>query len=164
MTLNGLKMIGTSAVFCHDTWVGNLQPVPPGNEAETITCAVPLNAPGVSIWARKPYEKFATSEFDMPLTWRFDETDAAVLFEDVRVPWEDVFLHDDVAMTREIYVRTPGHSLANHQANIRFLEKLKLIVASGPPGLRLQPHDRHPGGRRRRSATSRPGSRRWKGC
>ena len=121
-------MIGTSAVFCHDTWVGNLQPVPPGNEPETITCAVPLNAPGVSIWARKPYEKFATSEFDMPLTWRFDETDAAVLFEDVHVPWEDVFLHDNVEMTREIYVRTPGHSLANHQANIRFLEKLRLIV------------------------------------
>ena len=129
VTLNGLKMIGTSAVFCHDTWVGNLQPVPPGNEAETITCAVPLNAPGVSIWSRKPYEKFATREFDMPLTWRFDETDAAVLFEDVHVPWEDVFLHDNVEMTREIYVRTPGHSLANHQANIRFLEKLKLIVA-----------------------------------
>ena len=129
VTLNGLKTIGTSAVFCHATWVGNLQPVAPGREKEAITCAVPLAAPGVSIWARKPYEMFAQSEFDMPLTWRFDETDAAVLFEDVRVPWEDVFLHDDVEMTRAIYVETPGHSLANHQANVRFLEKLKLIVA-----------------------------------
>ena len=127
--LNGLKMIGTSAVFCHATWVGNLQPVAPGQEKEAITCAVPLGTPGVSIWARKPYEKFAISEFDMPLTWRFDETDAAVLFEDVHVPWENVFLHDDVEMTRAIYTLTPGHSLANHQANIRFLEKLKLIVA-----------------------------------
>ncbi len=83
VTLNGLKMIGTSAIFCHDAWVGNLQPVAPGQEKESITCAVPLNAPGVSIWSRKPYERFANSEFDMPLTWRFDETDAAVLFENV---------------------------------------------------------------------------------
>ena len=129
VTLNGLKMIGTSAIFCHEAWVGNLQPVMPGQEQESITCAVPLNSPGVSIWSRKPYERDASSEFDMPLTWRFDETDAAVLFENVKVPWGNVFLHDNVEMTRAIYTLTPGHSLANHQANVRFLEKLKLIVA-----------------------------------
>ena len=31
-------------------------------------------------------------------------------------------------MTREIYMRTPGHAMANHQANARFVEKLKLIL------------------------------------
>ncbi|ETW97132.1 MAG: hypothetical protein ETSY1_23935 [Candidatus Entotheonella factor] len=129
VTLNGLKMLGTSAVFCHETWVGNLQPVMPGQEKTAITCAVPLNAPGVSLWARKPYEKYATSEFDNPLSWRFDETDSAVLFENVKVPWEKVVVHDDIDLTRSIYFRTPGHALANHQANVRFLEKLKLIVA-----------------------------------
>ncbi len=127
--VNGLKTIGTSAVFCHATWVGNLQPVAPDRREESITCAVPLSAPGVSIWARKPYENFAVSEFDMPLSWRFDETDAAVLFKNVHVPWENVFLHDDPEMSRAIHIETPGHSLANHQANVRFLEKLKLIVA-----------------------------------
>jgi len=81
-----------------------------------------------SIWSRKPFEKFATSEFDSPLTWRFDESDSALLFENVKVPWEKVFCHNNVEMTRAIYLVTPGHSLANHQANIRFLEKLKLIV------------------------------------
>ncbi|MGB0575569.1 MAG: 4-hydroxyphenylacetate 3-hydroxylase family protein [Alphaproteobacteria bacterium] len=129
VTINGLKMIGTGSIYCHETWVGNLQPVPPGNEAETITCAVPLNLDGVSIWSRKSYEAMANSEFDMPLSTRYDETDAAILFENVKVPWDRVFLHNNVAMTREIYFRTPGHSLANHQANIRFVEKLRLIVA-----------------------------------
>ena len=89
---------------------------------------VPLNAPGVSIWSRKPYEKYAVSEFDNPLASRFDENDAAVLFENVHVPWERVFCHDNIEMTRAIYMRTPGHAMANHQANVRFLEKLKLIV------------------------------------
>ena len=44
------------------------------------------------------------------------------------MPWERVFCHDNVEMTRAIYMRTPGHAMANHQANVRFLEKLKLIV------------------------------------
>jgi 4-hydroxyphenylacetate 3-monooxygenase len=128
VTINGLKMLGTAMVFCHETWCGNLQPVAPGQEKESITCAVPLNAPGVSIWSRKPYERYAVSEFDNPLAARFDENDAAVLFENVHVPWEHVFCHDNVEMTREIYMRTPGHAMANHQANVRFLEKLKLII------------------------------------
>ena len=128
VTINGLKMLGTASVFCHETWCGNLQPVAPGQEKESITCVVPLNAPGVSIWSRKSYERYAVSEFDNPLATRFDETDAAVLFENVKVPWERVFCHDNVEMTRAIYMRTPGHAMANHQANVRFLEKLKLIV------------------------------------
>ena len=128
VTINGLKMLGTATAFCHETWCGNLQPVAPGQEKESITCAVPLNAPGVSIWSRKPYERYAVSEFDNPLATRFDENDAAVLFENVKVPWERVFCHDNVEMTRAIYMRTPGHAMANHQANVRFLEKLKLIV------------------------------------
>ena len=96
--------------------------------SDLITCAVPLNAPGVSIWSRKSYERHAVSEFDNPLAARFDETDSAVLFENVKVPWERVFCHDNVEMTRAIYVLTPGHAMANHQANVRFLEKLKLII------------------------------------
>jgi len=128
VTINGLKMLGTGSVFCHETWCGNLQPVGPGQEKESITCAVPLNAAGVSIWSRKPFERYALSEFDNPLAARFDETDSAVLFENVKVPWERVFCHDNVEMTRAIYMRTPGHAMANHQANVRFLEKLKLIV------------------------------------
>ena len=128
VTVNGLKMLGTATVFCHETWCGNLQPVAPGQEKESITCAVPLNAPGVSIWSRKPYERYALSEFDSPLASRFDENDAAVLFENVKVPWERVFCHDNIEMTRAIYMLTPGHAMANHQANVRFLEKLKFIV------------------------------------
>jgi len=128
VVIDGMKMLGTSAVFCNETWVGNLLPLAPNQVKESITCAVPLNAPGVAMWARKPFERYAVSEFDNPLSSRFDETDSAVLFENVKVPWERVFCHDNVEMTRAIYLLTPGHATANHQANVRFLEKLKLIV------------------------------------
>ncbi len=128
VTLNGMKMLGTSAIFCNETWVGNLLPLAPDQTKESITCAVPLNASGLSMWSRKPFERYAVSEFDSPLTWRFDESDAMVIFEDVKVPWEKVFVHDNAEMSRAIYVNSPSHSMGNHQSNIRFLEKLKLIA------------------------------------
>ena len=60
------------------------------NEMELY--AVPLNAEGVTMWSRKPFERYAVSEFDNPLAWRFDETDSMVIFDRVEVPWERVFL------------------------------------------------------------------------
>ncbi|MBS41185.1 MAG: hypothetical protein CMM83_05655 [Rhodospirillales bacterium] len=128
VTLNGMKMLGTSAIFSNETWVGNLLPLGANQEKESITCAVPLNETGVSIWSRKSLEKYAVTEFDNPLSWRFDESDAMVVFENVKVPWEKVFVHDNPEMSRGIYVKSPSHSMGNHQSNIRFLEKLKLIV------------------------------------
>ncbi|MGB0629600.1 MAG: 4-hydroxyphenylacetate 3-hydroxylase C-terminal domain-containing protein, partial [Alphaproteobacteria bacterium] len=55
-------------------------------------------------------------------------TDSMVIFEDVKVPWERVFTHNNAALSRNIYFQTPSHAMGNHQSNVRFSEKLKLIV------------------------------------
>jgi 4-hydroxyphenylacetate 3-monooxygenase len=87
-----------------------------------------VNAPGVSLWSRKPFERYAPCEFENPLTWRFDETDSMVMCENVKVPWERVFVHMDAILAREIYIKTAGHCYGNHQSNVRFHEKMQLIV------------------------------------
>ena len=51
-----------------------------------------------------------------------------VIFEDVKVPWERVFTHNNAALSRNIYFKTPSHAMRNHQSNVRFSEKLKLIL------------------------------------
>jgi 4-hydroxyphenylacetate 3-monooxygenase len=51
-----------------------------------------------------------------------------VMCDEVKVPWERVFVHMDAILAREIYIRTPGHCYGNHQSNVRFHEKMKLIV------------------------------------
>lgn len=128
VTLNGMKMLATGGVFAHEIWVGNLLPLGPGQEKESITCAVPVNAPGLSLWSRKPFERYALNQFDNPLSSRFDETDSMVIFADVTVPWEKVFTHDQVDHSREIYILTAGHCFGNHQSNVRFWSKLRLLV------------------------------------
>ncbi len=128
VVISGMKMLATGAVFANEIWIGNLIPLAPNQLPESVTCAIPVNAPGVTLWSRKPFERDATSEFDNPLSWRFDESDSMVMCESVKVPWERLFVHMDAVLARDIYIRTPGHCYGNHQSNVRFHEKMQLIV------------------------------------
>ena len=62
---------------------------------------------------------------------RFDETDALVVYEDVLVPWEHVFVYKDVGLTRAQFFETAAHALGNNQAQIRFAVKLKFLAGIG---------------------------------
>ena len=128
VTLNGMKMLATSAVFANEIWIGNVLPLAPTQVKESITCAIPVATAGVSLWSRKSFEREAESIFDNPLSSRFDETDSMVLFDNVKVPWERVFVHDDAAASREIYHKSAAHRFGNHQSNVRFLSKLQLLL------------------------------------
>src|SRR5918999_5286844 len=128
VVISGMKMLATGAVFANEIWIGNLIPLAPNQLPESITCAIPVNAPGVTLWSRKPFERYAPSEFENPLAWRFDETDSMVMCENVKVPWEKVFVHMDAVLARDVYIKTPGHCYGNHQSNVRFHSKMRLIV------------------------------------
>jgi 4-hydroxyphenylacetate 3-monooxygenase len=128
VTLNGMKMLATGAVFADEIIIGNILPLAPSQVKESVTCAVPVNAPGLTLWARKPLSGAGGSRADHPLSSVFDETDSMVVFHDVKVPWERVFVHDDPDLSRNIYIRTPAHFMSNHQSNVRFWAKLRLLV------------------------------------
>ena len=128
VVISGMKMLATGAIFSNDIWIGNLIPLAPSQLAESITCAVPVNAKGLALWSRKPFERDARVEFENPLAHRFDETDSLVMCDEVKVPWEKVFVHNDAILAREIYIKTPAHCYGNHQSNVRFHAKMQLVV------------------------------------
>lgn len=128
VTLNGMKMLATGAVFANEVLIGNILPLSPKQVKESITCGLPLNAPGLTLWSRKTFADSRRIEADEPITHRFDESDSMLLFKDVKVPWERVFVHDNPDLARGMYIRTPAHIMANHQCNVRFHTKLKMLV------------------------------------
>ena len=128
VTLNGMKMLATSAVFANEIFIGNVLPLAPTQIKESITCAIPVATPGVTLWSRKSFEREVKDTFDNPLSQRFDETDSMVLFDNVKVPWERVFVHDDAVACRDIYHKSAAHRYGNHQSNVRFLSKLQLLL------------------------------------
>ncbi len=70
----------------------------------------------------------ATSVFDYPLSSRFDETDSLVVFDDVFVPWEDVFIYKNIELTAGQFSVTAAHVLGNTQSHIRSWAKLQFLV------------------------------------
>lgn len=128
LVISGMKMLATGAVFANEIWIGNVLPLAPDQKKQAITCSVPVATKGLTLWARKPFEREAKSEFDAPLAWRFDETDSMVLCDEVKVPWERVFVHDDAILSRDVYVKTPSHCFGNHQSNVRYWSKMRLML------------------------------------
>ncbi|UPT93209.1 4-hydroxyphenylacetate 3-monooxygenase [Bradyrhizobium barranii subsp. apii] len=128
ITLHGMKTLATGGAFCDEIWIGNLTPLAPDRIKEAVTCAVPANAEGLSLWSRRSMEQAAPNAFDYPLSSRFDESDCMLVCDNVKVPWSRVFTIGNVDLSRAIYMETGGHYFGNHQSNVRFWAKLQLIV------------------------------------
>jgi 4-hydroxyphenylacetate 3-monooxygenase len=128
ITIRGAKMLGTSSIMANEVLVANLQPLKPGEEDLAFSCALPMNAKGLRVLSRKSYEASAVSVFDNPISSRFDENDALVYFDDVKVPWERVFVYRDADMCRAQFHDTAGHAYQNYQAQIRLSVKINFLV------------------------------------
>jgi 4-hydroxyphenylacetate 3-monooxygenase len=128
VTIRGAKMLGTSAIMANEVLVANLQPLKPGEEDLAFSCALPMNATGLRVLSRKSYEAAAKSVYDNPLSSRFDENDALIYFDDVKVPWDRMFVHRDVDMCRAQFHDTPCHVYQNYQAQIRLSVKIVFLL------------------------------------
>src|SRR6516162_2503204 len=128
ITIRGAKMLGTSSIMANEVFVANLQPLKPGEEALAFSCALPMGTKGLRVLSRKSYEAAAVSVFDNPISSRFDENDALIYFDDVKVPWERVFVHRDTDMCRAQFHDTAGHVYQNYQSQIRLSVKIKFLA------------------------------------
>jgi 4-hydroxyphenylacetate 3-monooxygenase len=131
ITVKGAKMLGTGAVMADEVLVTSIQPLKPGDEPYALSFAVPMNARGLKILCRKSYEAAAGSVFDNPLASRYDENDAVLYFDEVKVPWERVFIAGDIAMCQKQFHATPAHVYQNYQCQIRLAVKLRFLAALG---------------------------------
>jgi 4-hydroxyphenylacetate 3-monooxygenase len=128
IVIRGAQMLGTGSVMSDYIFVTVILPLRPGDEDYAISCVVPNGAPGLKLYPRRPYALGPTSVFDYPLSSRFDETDSLVVFDDVFVPWEDVFIYKNIDLTTGQFSTTAAHVLGNTQSHIRSWAKLQFLV------------------------------------
>lgn len=128
ITVRGAKLFATSAIMANELFVGSGQPLRPGEEHLAFSCALPMATRGLKMLSRKSFEAGAVNEYDNPLAYRYDENDALVFFDDVKVPWERVFLLRNTDMCRAQLHDTPAHVYQNYQAQIRLSVKLRFLV------------------------------------
>jgi 4-hydroxyphenylacetate 3-monooxygenase len=128
ITVRGSKMLGTGSALSNEVLVTTLRPLKPDEARYAFTAMVPINASGLKLMSRRSYEQSACSEFDYPLSSRYDENDSLMYFDEVKIPWDRIFVHRDPAAQLAQWHDTPAHSYQNYQAEIRLLVKLRFLV------------------------------------
>lgn len=128
ITVHGAKMLGTSSIMSNEVWVTTIHPLKKEETTYAISFVIPMSQKGLKVLSRKSYEEAAVSEFDNPLSCRFDENDAVLFFDNVKVPWERVFIAGDVEMCGQQFHRTPSHVHQNYQCQIRLNVKMRFLL------------------------------------
>ena len=128
LVVDGAMILGTGTAVSDELFVSCIPPLHPGQEDHALSFAVPVATDGLRIHCRRPYGGTGQAVFDAPFSSRFDETDAVVVFDEVLVPWDRVFVDRDIAATADQFHGTAAHTLGNLQAQIRLMVKLRLLV------------------------------------
>ncbi|NIV17001.1 MAG: 4-hydroxyphenylacetate 3-monooxygenase, oxygenase component, partial [Woeseiaceae bacterium] len=89
--------------------------------------AIPVNTKGLKMICRDSYDH-GKSHFDAPLSSRFEEMDAVVLFDNVLVPWERVFMYRDPILCNRAFAETNAVVHMMHQVICGKLAKAEFIV------------------------------------
>jgi 4-hydroxyphenylacetate 3-monooxygenase len=128
IVIKGAQQVATAGVLSDWLHLSCIHPMPPGDENYANCVAIPIDAPGLKLFPRRPFALRADNSFDYPLSSRFDESDSYVVFDDVFVPWENVFIYRNIEITRDQWWKTPSHAYGNHQAQVRYVTKLRFMM------------------------------------
>ncbi len=89
IVVSGAKTNITAAPYVNEYLVLPTRAMGPGDDDFAVAFAVPVNTPGLKVIARPDRAK---SEFDFPLSSRHFHVEGTIIFDNVFVPWEKVFL------------------------------------------------------------------------
>ena len=128
IVIRGAQMLATGASVADEILISCIKPLTPEDRNFAVSFMLPMATEGMKLYCRRPYATGATSAYDYPLSSRYDETDALVVFDDVLVTWDRVFVDRDVAGLRRQFFDTGAHIMGNSQAQIRFVAKLQFIL------------------------------------
>ncbi|HWP75825.1 MAG TPA: 4-hydroxyphenylacetate 3-hydroxylase N-terminal domain-containing protein, partial [Methylomirabilota bacterium] len=123
IVVRGARILATLAPFADEIAVYPAHPLPAGAEAYALAFSIPVDTPGLIFMCRDSASA-PGAVFDRPLSTRFDEQDAFVIFDDVEVPRERLFIDGQI----DVYNTLPLTGLRDNMTNqttIRALTKLE---------------------------------------
>jgi aromatic ring hydroxylase len=125
-------MLATGGAITHAAFVAPVASavLEPG-KAESFALAffAKMDNPRVHLICRTPYARHGTdAPFDRPLSSRFDENDAVIVFDEAFIPWEDVLVYRDIKRSTGFYANSGFANLYNFQSGIRLAIKLELMT------------------------------------
>jgi len=128
--VSGAKVVATGSALTHYNFLGqNMAAEIHDTDLATMFIA-PMNSPGIKLICRPSYEltsKTMGTPFDYPLSSRFDENDAIIIFDNAFIPWENILVHRDLDMLMKFYPESGFFNGYTFQASIRMGVKLDFL-------------------------------------
>jgi 4-hydroxyphenylacetate 3-monooxygenase len=134
IVIRGARMVATLCAFSHDIMVMPSTFITNNKDGEPYAFGfcIPVATAGMRFICRPAVtHQQAASVMDYPLSSRLDETDAMVVFDDVLVPWERVFIHRDPELCNGLYNRTGVYPHVMHQFTTKNLAKSEFMMGLG---------------------------------
>lgn len=131
IVVSGAKMLATGSALTHATFVAQNSAVTLDKQKAkdfAIVFIAPMDAPGTKLICRPSYEQNARSAFDHPLSSRFDENDAVIIFDNVFVPWENLLVYRDPERANSFYAESRFVNRFTLQAGTRLAVKLEMMA------------------------------------
>jgi 4-hydroxyphenylacetate 3-monooxygenase oxygenase component len=130
IVVRGARMLATLAPFADELLCYPGSDIRPQDGRYALSFAIPIATPGLKFICRDSYSK-QRNTFDYPLSSRFDEMDCVVIFDDVEIPKERVFLDGDTVGYSEVITETGWRGHIMHQAFTRAYVKLSFAFGLG---------------------------------
>jgi len=99
VVVRGAKMVATGSAFSNYNFVSYHGAMPIKKPEYAVSFFAPMNAPNIKLVCRPSYEFMAAtvgSPYDYPLSSRFDENDAVLIFDDALIPWENFLIYGNL--------------------------------------------------------------------
>ncbi|MDQ3670230.1 MAG: 4-hydroxyphenylacetate 3-hydroxylase [Actinomycetota bacterium] len=130
MLVRGARMLATLAPFADELAVYPGSDLRLQDARYAICFAIPMSTPGLKFICRDSFS-VQRDPWDYPLSSRFDEMDAVVIFDDVEVPRDRIFLDGDAKLHSEVITDTHWRAHIIHQAMTRAWAKLEFAFGIG---------------------------------
>jgi 4-hydroxyphenylacetate 3-monooxygenase len=99
VVVRGAKMVATGSAISNFNFVSYHGSLPIKKQEYALSFFAPMNLSNTKLICRPSYEYQAAtlgSPFDYPLSSRFDENDAVLVFEDALIPWENFLIYGNL--------------------------------------------------------------------
>jgi len=131
--VRGARVLATLAPFADEMAVYPAVPLPEGADAYALSFCIPMSTPGLKFLCRDSCST-TRNRFDHPLSSRFDEQDAFVIFDDVEVPRDRIFINASLkaynsVMTTGWYPNIMQQTMIRAQTKLEFAYGLAMAMA-----------------------------------
>ena len=127
--VNGARLLATLGPLADEIEVfpSTVLKATPDNIPFAFAFAIPIATKGLRLICRDSYD-MGKSNFDAPLSSRYEEMDAVIVFDNVLVPWERIFMYGEPELCNPAFSATNAVVHMMHQVACLKLAKSEFMV------------------------------------